>query len=32
MNRAILDLESIKRNKKLIRSFFEEKTVSFAAA
>ena len=32
MNRAILDLESIKRNKKLISSFFEEKTVSFAAA
>ena len=32
MNRAIVDLESIKRNKKLIRSFFEEKTVSFAAA
>jgi len=32
MNRAILDLESIKRNKKLVRSFFEEKTVSFAAA
>ncbi len=32
MNRAILDLECIKRNKKLVRSFFEEKTVSFAAA
>jgi len=32
MNRAIVDLESIKRNKKLVRSFFEEKTVSFAAA
>ena len=32
MNRAILDLESIKRNKKLVRSFFEEETVSFAAA
>lgn len=32
MNRAIFDLESIKRNKKLIRSFFEEKTVLFAAA
>ena len=32
MNRAILDLEGIKRNKKLIRSFFEEATVSFAAA
>lgn len=32
MNRAIMDLESIKRNKKLIRSFFEEGTVSFAAA
>ena len=32
MNRAILDLEKIKRNKKLIKSFFQEKTVSFAAA
>jgi len=32
MDRAILDLKNIKRNKKLIRSFFEEKTVSFAAA
>ena len=32
MNRAIMDLESIKRNKKLVRSFFEEETVSFAAA
>ena len=32
MNRAILDLESIKRNEKLVRSFFQEKTVSFAAA
>ncbi len=32
MNRAILDLERIKRNKTLVRSFFEEKTVSFAAA
>ena len=32
MNRAIVDLESIKRNKKLIKSFFNEKTVSFAAA
>ncbi len=32
MNRAILDLESIKRNKKLVRAFFQEKTVSFAAA
>ena len=32
MNRAIVDLENIKRNKKLVRSFFKEKTVSFAAA
>ena len=32
MNRAIVDLENIKRNKKLVRSFFEEKMVSFAAA
>ncbi len=32
MNRAIMDLESIKRNKKLVRSFFNESTVSFAAA
>jgi len=32
MNRAIMDLEGIKRNKKLVRSFFEEQTVSFAAA
>jgi transposase len=32
MNRAIVDLESIKRNKKLIKSFFHEATVSFAAA
>ncbi len=32
MNRAILDLESIKRNKKLVKSFFEEAAVSFAAA
>jgi len=32
MNRAIVDLESIKRNKKLVQSFFNEKTVSFAAA
>ena len=31
-NRAIMDLESIRRNKKLIKSFFEEPTVSFAAA
>lgn len=30
-NRAILDLESIKRNKGLIKSFFQETTVSFAA-
>lgn len=32
MNRAIVDLESIKRNKKLVKSFFQEKTVLFAAA
>jgi len=32
MNRAIFDLESINRNKKLVRSFFDERTVSFAAA
>lgn len=32
MNRAIMDLEGIKRNKKLVRSFFEQQTVSFAAA
>lgn len=32
MNRAIMDLESIKRNKKLVKSFFAEQTVSFAAA
>jgi len=32
MNRVILDLESIKQNKKLVRSFFNESTVSFAAA
>lgn len=31
-NRAIMDLEGIKRNKKLIKSFFQEATVSFAAA
>ena len=31
-NRAITDLESIKRNKNLIKSFFQEATVSFAAA
>lgn len=31
-NRAIMDLENIRRNKKLIKSFFEEATVSFAAA
>jgi len=32
MNRAILDLESIKRSKQLVKSFFQESTVSFAAA
>ena len=31
-NRAILDLHKIKQDKKLIKSFFQEKTVSFAAA
>jgi len=32
MNRAITDLQSIKRDKKLVKSFFEEEAVSFAAA
>lgn len=32
MTRAILDLESIKKNKKLVKSFFKEPTVLFAAA
>jgi hypothetical protein len=31
-NRAIMDLHSIKRNKKLVKSFFQNETVSFAAA
>ena len=31
-SRAIVDLESIKANKKLIKSFFKEASVSFAAA
>jgi transposase len=31
-NRAILDLESIKRDKKIIKSFFKEARVLFAAA
>lgn len=31
-NRAIMDLEKIKRDKRLIKSFFREATVSFAAA
>ena len=31
-NRAILDLESIKKNKSLIKSFFQEAAVLFAAA
>ena len=30
--RAVNDLESIKANKKLVKSFFREATVSFAAA
>ena len=32
MNRVVMDLQSIKQNKKLVKSFFEEATVSFAAA
>ena len=32
MNRAIKDLESIKRHKKLVKSFFQEEHVLFAAA
>lgn len=32
MNRAIRDLEGIKRNRKLVKSFFQEENVSFAAA
>ena len=32
MNRAIRDLGSIKRNQKLVKSFFKEQTVSFVAA
>lgn len=32
MNRAIKDLESIKKNKKLVKSFFQEQNVLFAAA
>jgi len=31
-NRAILDLENIKQNKRLIKSFFKQATVLFAAA
>ena len=31
-NRIVLDLEKIKRNKKLIKLFFQETCVSFAAA
>ena len=31
-NRAMRDLENIKRNKKLVKSFFQEANVSFAAA
>lgn len=31
-NRAIQDLESIKRNRKLVKSFFQEDAVFFAAA
>ena len=32
LSRAIRDLESIKRNRKLVKSFFQEETVLFAAA
>lgn len=32
MDRAIRDLESIKRNRKLVMSFFQEENVLFAAA
>jgi len=32
MNRATQDLESIKRDKKLVKSFFQEQSVLFAAA
>ena len=32
MNRAVSDLESIKRDKKLVKSFFHEEHVLFAAA
>ena len=32
INRAIPDLEGIKRNRKLVKSFFQEETVLFAAA
>lgn len=32
MNRAHRDLQSIKENKKLVKSFFQESTVLFAAA
>ena len=31
-SRAILDLENIKKNKALIKSFFQEESVLFAAA
>ena len=31
MNRAIRDLDSIKRNRKLVKSFFQEESVLFAA-
>ncbi len=32
MIRADKDLQSIKKNKRLVKSFFQEATVSFAAA
>ena len=31
MNRTIIDLEKTKHNKKLVKSFFKEKTVLFSA-
>ncbi len=32
MNRAVQDLEGTKRNKRLLKSFFQEENVLFAAA
>ena len=31
-NRAVMDLEKIKRDKKLVKSFFQEPTLQFASA